>query len=133
MVERRLLRPLAGRRQLPRRRRDRVGGRAPVSARRGGAARVVPSPRLLAGGGHAARSPTAPATVGLRSGPVAGVGMSSAGFAEQAKLADGAIDRDFWRARRVLLTGHTGFKGPWLALWLQGLGARATGVALALT
>jgi len=57
--------------------------------------------------------------------------MSSAGFAEQAKLADGAIDRDFWRARRVLLTGHTGFKGSWLALWLQALGARVTGFSLA--
>ena len=29
--------------------------------------------------------------------------------------------------RRVLLTGHTGFKGAWLALWLQSLGARVTG------
>lgn len=32
--------------------------------------------------------------------------------------------------RRVLLTGHTGFKGSWLALWLQKLGANVTGVAL---
>lgn len=36
----------------------------------------------------------------------------------------------FWRDRRVLLTGHTGFKGAWLALWLEKLGARVTGVAL---
>ncbi len=36
----------------------------------------------------------------------------------------------FWRDRRVLLTGHTGFKGAWLALWLERLGARVTGVAL---
>ena len=28
-------------------------------------------------------------------------------------------DPDFWRGKRVLLTGHTGFKGAWLALWLQ--------------
>ncbi|HXP36269.1 MAG TPA: GDP-mannose 4,6-dehydratase, partial [Solirubrobacteraceae bacterium] len=40
------------------------------------------------------------------------------------------IDRDFWRGRRVLLTGHTGFKGSWLALWLQALGAQVTGFSL---
>lgn len=39
----------------------------------------------------------------------------------------GVVDPDFWRERRVLLTGHTGFKGSWLALWLQALGARVTG------
>jgi CDP-glucose 4,6-dehydratase len=33
----------------------------------------------------------------------------------------------FWRGRRILLTGHTGFKGAWLALWLQRLGAQVTG------
>jgi len=36
-----------------------------------------------------------------------------------------------YRGRRVLLTGHTGFKGSWLALWLQSLGAQVTGLALA--
>jgi CDP-glucose 4,6-dehydratase len=36
----------------------------------------------------------------------------------------------FWRARRVLITGHTGFKGSWLSLWLQSLGAELTGYAL---
>ncbi|MGB2880354.1 MAG: CDP-glucose 4,6-dehydratase [Rhodoferax sp.] len=36
----------------------------------------------------------------------------------------------FWHGKRVLLTGHTGFKGAWLALWLQRLGADVTGVAL---
>ncbi len=39
-------------------------------------------------------------------------------------------DEDFWRGKRVLLTGHTGFKGGWLALWLKKLGAELTGVAL---
>jgi CDP-glucose 4,6-dehydratase len=39
------------------------------------------------------------------------------------------IDPEFWSGRRVLLTGHTGFKGAWLALWLQSLGARVTGLA----
>ncbi len=36
----------------------------------------------------------------------------------------------FWTGRRVLVTGHTGFKGAWLALWLQQLGAKVTGLAL---
>ena len=37
------------------------------------------------------------------------------------------MDPAFWRDRRVLVTGHTGFKGSWLCLWLQALGARVTG------
>lgn len=40
-------------------------------------------------------------------------------------------DPTFWRGKHVLLTGHTGFKGAWLALWLTHLGAEVTGVALA--
>jgi CDP-glucose 4,6-dehydratase len=39
------------------------------------------------------------------------------------------IDRGFWSGRHVLLTGHTGFKGAWLALWLHHLGADVTGFA----
>lgn len=39
--------------------------------------------------------------------------------------------REFWQGRRVLITGHTGFKGAWLWLWLRTLGARLTGYALA--
>jgi CDP-glucose 4,6-dehydratase len=38
---------------------------------------------------------------------------------------------EFWRNRRVLLTGHTGFKGAWMSLWLKTLGAEVTGYALA--
>lgn len=41
-----------------------------------------------------------------------------------------AVNPDFWRDRRVFLTGHTGFKGGWLALWLHRLGARVHGYAL---
>jgi CDP-glucose 4,6-dehydratase len=40
-------------------------------------------------------------------------------------------NRDFWRGKRVLLTGHTGFKGGWAALWLHRLGAEVTGLGLA--
>ena len=40
-------------------------------------------------------------------------------------------DAGFWRGKRVLLTGHTGFKGAGLAVWLQKLGAQVTGLALA--
>ncbi|MDC1458483.1 CDP-glucose 4,6-dehydratase [Burkholderiaceae bacterium] len=36
----------------------------------------------------------------------------------------------FWQGKRVLLTGHTGFKGSWLSLWLQSMGAQVTGYAL---
>ena len=44
-------------------------------------------------------------------------------------MIDAAITHAF-RGRRVLVTGHTGFKGSWLALWLQGLGAQVTGYSL---
>jgi CDP-glucose 4,6-dehydratase len=37
---------------------------------------------------------------------------------------------DFWRGRRVFLTGHTGFQGSWLSLWLAQAGAEVTGYAL---
>ena len=46
-------------------------------------------------------------------------------------LAGVAMRREFWRGKRVLLTGHTGFKGGWLALWLQHAGAEVAGYALA--
>jgi CDP-glucose 4,6-dehydratase len=41
-----------------------------------------------------------------------------------------AVDRGFWRGQRVLLTGHTGFKGSWAAIWLSAMGAEVTGLAL---
>jgi len=45
---------------------------------------------------------------------------------QQRPLPDG----DFWRGRRVLVTGHTGFVGGWLSLWLHHLGALVSGYAL---
>jgi CDP-glucose 4,6-dehydratase len=44
---------------------------------------------------------------------------------------EGVVNRDFWRGRRVFMTGHSGFKGSWLAAWLTRLGAKTTGYALA--
>jgi len=41
-----------------------------------------------------------------------------------------SLNRDFWKDRRVFLTGHTGFKGSWLSLWLSRLGAKVVGYAL---
>lgn len=42
----------------------------------------------------------------------------------------GKVNRDFWNGKRVFLTGHTGFKGSWLSLWLQQMGALVKGYAL---
>src|ERR1700710_2814062 len=39
-------------------------------------------------------------------------------------------DPSFWAGKRVLVTGHTGFKGSWLALWLRRLGANVVGIGL---
>lgn len=41
------------------------------------------------------------------------------------------VDSGFWQGKRVFLTGHTGFKGGWLSLWLQAMGAQVYGLALA--
>jgi CDP-glucose 4,6-dehydratase len=41
-----------------------------------------------------------------------------------------AVNSDFWQGKRVFLTGHTGFKGSWLSLWLQSLGSEVTGYSL---
>lgn len=40
------------------------------------------------------------------------------------------VNRNFWKGKRVFLTGHTGFKGGWLALWLADMGAEVHGYAL---
>lgn len=58
--------------------------------------------------------------MGFRRGQVDGVDV----------IAQPLITPEFWAGKRVLLTGHTGFKGSWLALWLSELGAQVTGVGL---
>lgn len=40
------------------------------------------------------------------------------------------INPNFWQGKKVFVTGHTGFKGSWLCLWLQQMGAKVTGFAL---
>ena len=40
------------------------------------------------------------------------------------------MNHKFWVGKKVLITGHTGFKGSWLSLWLQSLGANLTGIAI---
>ncbi len=49
---------------------------------------------------------------------------------EEVGLSMAPINRTFWQGKRVLLTGHTGFKGSWLSLWLQSLGVTLRGIAL---
>jgi CDP-glucose 4,6-dehydratase len=46
-------------------------------------------------------------------------------------VEDGEVTSNFWRGRRVLITGHTGFKGSWLSFWLRHMGALVTGYSLA--
>jgi CDP-glucose 4,6-dehydratase len=50
---------------------------------------------------------------------------------EDVAMKSRTPDPSFWRGKRVLVTGHTGFKGSWAGLWLASLGARVTGLALA--
>lgn len=49
---------------------------------------------------------------------------------EKVGLSMAAVDAAFWSGKRVFLTGHTGFKGSWLSLWLQSMGAELHGFAL---
>jgi CDP-glucose 4,6-dehydratase len=46
-------------------------------------------------------------------------------------MKEAYVDPVFWKGKKVFLTGHTGFKGSWLSLWLASMGAKVTGYALA--
>ena len=46
------------------------------------------------------------------------------------ELIKGNIDKNFWKGKKVFLTGHTGFKGSWLSLWLQDMGVLVKGYSL---
>ena len=49
---------------------------------------------------------------------------------ETMGLSKSPVDATFWQGKRVLVTGHTGFKGAWLSFWLQRMGAQVFGLAL---
>jgi len=49
----------------------------------------------------------------------------------QTRSTMGKVDPSFWKGKQVFLTGHTGFKGGWLSLWLASMGSKVTGYALA--
>ncbi len=50
---------------------------------------------------------------------------------ERPRAVEDLVSGEFWRGKRVFITGHTGYKGGWLALWLKALGAEVSGFALA--
>jgi CDP-glucose 4,6-dehydratase len=49
---------------------------------------------------------------------------------ESLEISKGKVDSSFWKGKKVYLTGHTGFKGSWLSLWLQNMGAVVKGYSL---
>lgn len=49
---------------------------------------------------------------------------------ESLAMSKGEVDPNFWKGKKVFLTGHTGFKGSWLSLWLQNMGALVKGYSL---
>ena len=46
------------------------------------------------------------------------------------EVTKGKVNNTFWNSKKVFLTGHTGFKGSWMSLWLQSMGAIVKGYSL---
>src|SRR5438034_6236549 len=92
-----------------------LGGQTPRGTGKHGPASRIRTSALLATYGHAARKKHARRALEL--GPGALEDLVS-------------INADLWRGRRVFVTGHTGFKGGWLTLWLHHLAASVHGFAL---
>src|SRR5690606_18282071 len=86
-----------------------MGGRAARTSGRKRGIAGLPARWLLAADGYAARQALPRRIV------------------EFGKRAMEGVVRPAWNGRRVLVTGHTGFKGSWLALWLNAMGAKVTG------
>jgi len=49
---------------------------------------------------------------------------------ESLELNSGKVDSSFWKGKKVFITGHNGFKGSWLSLWLQSMGSAVKGYSL---
>ena len=49
---------------------------------------------------------------------------------KKSPLENMALNKRFWKNKKVLITGHTGFKGSWMSLYLYTLGAKVYGVSL---
>src|SRR6185503_6630810 len=90
--------------------------RADGAPRERGSNGPLQAPRLLAPDGHDARQDVPRRAVELRAGAVEAV----------------EVDPGFWKEKRVLVTGHTGFKGSWLSLWLSEMGADVTGYSVSI-
>jgi CDP-glucose 4,6-dehydratase len=58
-------------------------------------------------------------------------GYSVSASSNREAVHRASVDPSFWKNKHVFLTGHTGFKGGWLSLWLSSMGAKVTGYALA--
>src|SRR5436305_2025525 len=91
-----------------------MGARSAGDARAERAAFRVPARRFLPSDGHDARQDLPRGAVVVR----------------PRAVEDMVMTPDFWRGRRVFVTGHTGFKGTWLTRWLAMLGAEVTGYSL---
>src|SRR4051812_39633805 len=92
-----------------------MGAAAIAAAGRRGPIICLSPWRFLAGDGHTSRQKSSGRIVVIRESPL-----------EELVTMFG----DAYKGRHVLVTGHTGFKGSWLALWLKALGAKVTGIAL---